>query len=78
MKARSVIVLLPGSTARYLQSPCIIIPIQKDGLPARMITREGNDVTVNWSTGRAWEVLQDIRLAPINKKGGSLLVLRVD
>lgn len=83
MHARSVIVLLPGTTIEYLPSPCIIIPIKKDGLPTTMITRDGKGgdgkvVTVNWDAGRAWDVLQDIRLAPVNEKGGTLLLLCVD
>lgn len=77
MQARSVIVLLPGTTTEYLQSPCIIIPIQMAGLPIKMTTRDGKDVTVDWDMGRAWDVIQDIRLAPVKKKGGTLLVLRV-
>ena len=76
VQARSVIVLLPGVTNEYLQSPCIIIPIEKDGLPTRMTTRDGKIVTVDWDAGRAWEVLQDVRLASVDKKGGTLLVLR--
>ena len=75
--ARSVIVLFPGATNEYLQSPCIVIPIEKDGLPANMTTEDGTNVTVDWDAGRAWEVLQDVRLAPVNRKGGTLLVLRV-
>jgi len=74
---RSVIVLLPGATTEYLPSPCIIIPINKDGLPTTMTTRDGTVVTVDWDAGRAWDVLQDIRLAPVSNKGGTLLVLRV-
>lgn len=77
MQARSVIVLLPGATAEYLQSPCIVLPIKKDGLPDTMITRDGIIITVNWEKGKAWEILQDVRLAAVNKKGGTLLVLRV-
>ena len=77
MAARSVIVFLSGTTVEYLQSPCIIIPINKDGLPTEVITRDKKVVTVRWDAGKAWDVLQDIRLAPVNKKGGTLLVLRV-
>jgi len=77
VQARSVIVLLPGTTTEYLQSPCIIIPINKDGLPTTMTTRDGKVVTVNWDAGRTWDVSQDIRLAPVDKKGGALLVLRL-
>lgn len=77
VQARSVIVLLPGATTEYLQSPCIVIPIKKDGLVNTMTTRDGRIVTVNWEKGKAWEILQDVRLAAVNKKGGTLLVLRL-
>jgi hypothetical protein len=70
-------VLLPGATTEYLQSPCLVIPIEKDGLPTRMTTRDKKIVTVDWDQGRAWEVLRDVRLAAVDKKGGTLLVLRV-
>ena len=73
-----MIVLLPGTTTYYLQSPCIIIPINKDGLPTTMTTPQEKDVTVNWDGGRAWDVLQDIRLAPVDKKGGSFIYLRME
>ena len=76
MQSSSVIVFL-GATTQYLQSPCIIIPINKDGLPTTVTTGDGKVVTVEWDAGRAWDVLQDIRLAPVNKKGGSLLDLHV-
>ncbi len=68
---------LPGATTEYLQSPCLVIPIEKDGLPTRMTTRDKKIVTVDWDQGRAWEVLGDVRLAAVDKKGGTLLVLRV-
>ena len=77
MAVYSVIIFLSGTTVEYLQSPCIIILINKDGLPTEVITRDKKVVTVRWDVGKAWDVLQDIRLAPVNKKGGTLLVLRV-
>lgn len=77
MQSSSVIVLLPGATTQYLPSPCIIIPINKVGLPTTMTTKAGEVVTVDWDAGRAWDVLQDIRLAAVNTKGGALLILRV-
>ena len=78
MEASSVIVFLPGTATQYLQSPCIIIPINKDGLPTTMMTQDGKVVTVDWDVGRTWDVLQDIRLAPVDKKGGALLDLRLN
>ncbi len=42
-----------------------------------MTTKAGEVVTVDWDAGRAWDVLQDIRLAAVNTKGGALLILRV-
>ena len=71
-----MIVLLSGIITEYLQAPCIITLINKDRVPTTMTTRDGKTVTVNWDAGRAWDVLQDIRLAPVTEKGGTLLVLR--
>jgi len=69
----SVIVLHPGTTAMYLRSPSIVVPIEKDGLPTTMTTGDGKVVTIDWNMGRAWEVRQPVRLEAVNKKGGTLL-----
>ena len=71
-------VFLPGATTEYLESPCIAVPLKKDGLPADMKTRNGQSVSVNWDDGDVWEVVEDVRFAPANQKGGTLLLLYVE
>lgn len=69
----SVIVLYPGTTAMYLRSPSIVVPIKKDGLPTTMTTGDRKVVTIDWNMEKAWEVRQPVRLEAVNKKGGTLL-----
>ncbi len=70
--------LLPGATTQYLESTLIAVPIKKEGLPASMITRAGQSVAMNWDEGKAWEVLQDVKPAAVDKTGGTLLLLHLE
>ncbi|KAL2048953.1 hypothetical protein ABVK25_010806 [Lepraria finkii] len=74
---RIVLVLLPGATTQYLESPCIAVPIKKEGLPASMITKSGQSIVINWDEGQAWEIRQDVRPAAVDKTGGTLLLLHL-
>lgn len=78
MVAQSVIILLPGSTTEYLQSPCFVVPIRKEGLPNTVITQSGQRISVDWDKGSLWEISRDVRLAPVEKGGGTLLVILVE
>lgn len=69
--------LLPGAIIEYMQSPCVVIPVKKDGLLITMTTRDERSVMVNWERGKAWEILQDVRIAAVKKEGGTFLLLRV-
>lgn len=73
-----VLVLLPGAATQYIESTCIAVPIKKEGLPGSMITRTGQSVAINWDEGKAWEVLQDLRPAAVDKTGGTLLLLHLE
>ena len=73
-----VLVLLPGATTQYLESICIAVPIKKQGLPDKVITRSGQEVTVNWNEGKAWEVLEDVKPAAVDKAGGTLLLMHLE
>jgi len=42
-----------------------------------MTTRDERSVMVNWERGKAWEILQDVRIAAVKKEGGTFLLLRV-
>ena len=78
MRGRSVHVALPGPDHPYLRAPCIAIPIKIKGLPTSLITRTGQNVTVDWAAGTAWEILQDIKLAVVYEGGGTLLLLYLE
>ena len=70
-----MIVLFPDTITEYLQAFCIITLINKNRVPTTMTTQNGKTITINWDVGRAWDVLQDIRLALVTEKGETLLVL---
>ncbi len=69
---------LPGTTTPYLRSPCIAIPIKTKGLPTSMITKGGQNVTVDWEAEKAWEILQDVRPAAVHEGGGTWLLLYLE
>ena len=74
---RTVFVLLPGPPTTYLEPTCIAVPIKKEGLPASMISKTGQSVTVNWDEGKVWE-RQAVKPAAVNQKGGTLLLWHLE
>ncbi|KAL9036974.1 MAG: hypothetical protein Q9214_005899 [Letrouitia sp. 1 TL-2023] len=78
VRGRSIHVTLPGANTRYLRAPCIAIPIKTKGLPTSLITRGGQNITVDWEGGVAWEILQDVKPAAVHEKGGTLLLLYLE
>ncbi len=78
---------LPGTNTTTLQAPCIAISIKTKGLPPSLIKRERNvsgqivarqSVAVDWKAAKAWEILQVVRPAAVQEKGGTLLLLYLE
>ena len=71
----SIFVTLPGTDTVYLRSHGIPIPIKTEALPTRMITRQSQEVNVDWKAGKVWEILQDIKPAETLESGGTWIRL---
>ena len=75
VRGRNIYVTFPGNNTPYIAAPCVAVPIRGGDLPSCVLTRDGRSIEVHWVAGQAWEIREDIRMAPVSRSGGMLLLI---